>query len=63
MDNNEIPPQIAYKVGPFAKRVGVSRDTVYSWVAAGEIRSTRVGGTILIPVSELERIAQGSDAA
>jgi len=62
MPNNEIPEQVAYKPAEFARRIGFSRDTVYAWVANGDIRSTRVGKSILIPATELQRIA-GGDAA
>lgn len=57
--NEEIPEQLAYKPTPFAKKVGVHRDTVYNWISHGHIRSVRVGRTILIPASELHRITGG----
>jgi excisionase family DNA binding protein len=39
--------------------LGICVDTVDNHVKAGTIRSVKLGGRRLIPVSELERIANG----
>lgn len=59
-----IPPRIAYKPSEFAALCGVSAETVCKWCEAGEIRFTRLAGkTMLIPATEVERIASGGEAA
>ena len=41
-----------------AQTLGVHRDSVRRRVVTGEIRSTRIGRRILIPVTEIERICR-----
>jgi len=40
----------------FAKRLSISRWTVYSWLSEGRINSVKVGRLVRIPQSELDRI-------
>jgi len=44
-------------VADVAKELGVSPFTVRRLIAAGEIRATHIGARILVPTSELERVA------
>lgn len=63
MENTtELPPRVAYRYREFAAMVGVHPDTVKSWAKAGTIRSVTIGGTALIPASEVTRIL-GEEAA
>jgi len=39
----------------FAEHFGVSRMTVYRLITAGEIRANRLGRSLRIPITELER--------
>lgn len=49
-----------YSVAEFAAVLGVTRQTVYQWIYAGEIQSVQVRrkSAVRIPVTELERIKQ-----
>ena len=40
-----------------AKLLGRPRVTIYRWVGKGKIISVKLGGTIFIPKSEIDRIA------
>lgn len=52
--------RLAVSPGEAAKRLYVSKAHVYRMVKSGEIKSARLGGRILIPVSELERVIAGA---
>jgi putative resolvase len=54
--SKELPPPIAYRYATFGALVGVHRDTVRRWAKEGKIRSVTIGGTPLIPASEVERL-------
>ena len=43
--------------------LGIGRSTAYSLAQRGEIRALRVGGRIVVPVHEVERLLAGDDAA
>jgi excisionase family DNA binding protein len=47
-DQAEDEP-IAYTVAKFARLLGKHPNTVYDWVAKGEVPHERIGGTIYIP--------------
>lgn len=55
------PPveRIAYSPGEVATMLGVSRRTVYNWMAAGKLRSVRVFGRRLIPAEEVQQLLGG----
>jgi len=42
----------------FAKRLSISRWTVYAWLQAGKIRFVKLGRLCRIPESEVERIVK-----
>jgi excisionase family DNA binding protein len=46
-----------------AKRLGVPLRSVYTLLAAGELRSTKIGKRRLIPDAELQRLLQRKLAA
>jgi excisionase family DNA binding protein len=52
MDWDELlsVPEAARRLG------GLSRWTVYAWVARGRLRKTKVGSRLMIRASELERV-------
>jgi excisionase family DNA binding protein len=49
-------PQRAIRPAAFADASDVHRTTVYRWIKTGKIRAVRVGGAVLIPISELDRV-------
>ncbi len=46
------------KVSEAAAQLGVSRYTVYAWVARKKIRHTRYGRTVRIPEAEVRRLVR-----
>jgi excisionase family DNA binding protein len=46
-------------VRAFARAVSLDQCTVRRLIASGEIRATRIGRSVRIPVSELDRLARG----
>jgi len=49
----------AYRVQEFCKIYGLSRTTVYKMMAAGTLRTVRVGGRRLIPTDAAEALLNG----
>lgn len=56
------PENIAVRTKAAAEMLGVSERTIRSWVARGHLKATKIENTVLIPVSELDRIT-GQEAA
>jgi excisionase family DNA binding protein len=54
--------RVAYRPREFARRTGLSDSAVYDAIARRELKSTRLGGSILIPASELQRVREASGA-
>jgi len=48
--------QLAYSTPDAANLLGVSIQTVYRMLAAGELRTIKIRGRRLVPASELQRI-------
>ena len=48
--------RLAWRVGEFAKSVGVVPHTVYRWIREGVVSTVNLGGTVLIPDAEVKRI-------
>jgi excisionase family DNA binding protein len=42
-----------------AKRLGVGRNTAYEGIKRGEIPSLRIGGRLVVPKVQLERLLSG----
>lgn len=42
-----------------ARLVGVSRSLAYRWALDGTVRAVRVGRTVLVPITEVERLLAG----
>jgi excisionase family DNA binding protein len=53
---NDTP--LASGVADAARRLGLHPDTLRKHIAAGRIRSVRVGRRVLVPESELVRIVE-----
>lgn len=56
---NAATGRIAYRYSDLAAELGVHRDTVRRWAREGRIRTVTIGGTVLIPATEVERILAG----
>ena len=39
-----------------AARFRVHRGTLYEWIKRGELRAVRIGGKMLVPASEYQRV-------
>jgi excisionase family DNA binding protein len=50
------PIKLAMKVKDAAAALGVGRDLIYKAIKSGEIKTSRLGDTILVPVQELEKL-------
>ncbi len=46
----------AYRTGEVAARLHVDESTVRRWARTGVIQRVKVGGTVLVPKSEIDRI-------
>jgi excisionase family DNA binding protein len=46
----------AFSVAEFARAIGISRGSVYALIAAGELKSLKLGDRRIIPASELQRL-------
>lgn len=58
MSDQQTPTPLLITVREAAKRINLSRDTVYDLIARGEIPSKRVGRVLRVPVKALEKWAQ-----
>lgn len=52
----EVKDRLALTVRESAALLGVGRDAVYNAINRGDLRAVRLGGTLLVPRVELERI-------
>ncbi len=52
-------PPVVFTVEEFARRLKVSRTTMYTLLNAGDVRSITVGRSRRIPASELGRLLGG----
>lgn len=70
----EVSPQPAVELAPGSRRaisipefclaMGISRSTAYLLLNAGTLRTIRLGGRRLVPLSEVDRLLEGAvDAA
>jgi excisionase family DNA binding protein len=56
-DNRQIEP-LAHSPESAGKRVGIPTRAIYTAIAAGDIRSFKLGKRRLIPDAELQRFVQ-----
>lgn len=55
-DSTEHPPALAYtSVAAFAAAAGIGRTTAYAEVAAGRLRTAKVGRRTIVPIKEAQR--------
>lgn len=53
------PPKIAYSIKEACKVSSLGRTTIYSHIAAGRLRATRIGGRTVIPADSLHALVEG----
>ena len=46
----------AYGIREFAELFGISKDTAVRAAIRGDLRTIRLGGRVLVPIDEIERI-------
>ncbi|OGL74605.1 hypothetical protein A3C96_02135 [Candidatus Uhrbacteria bacterium RIFCSPHIGHO2_02_FULL_60_10] len=51
-----------YSTSELAKKIGVTRTTVFRWIKEGKLKAERVGRNYIIPEDELERIAPQTES-
>ena len=56
------PPATLFTTPEIARSFRVSTRTVDRWIASGTIRSVKVGGRRLVPVSEVRRLTEAQDS-
>lgn len=44
--------RIAWRAPELARRLGVSRTTVYDWIEKGLIPTVRINGTVMVPAEQ-----------
>lgn len=52
----------ALSIPEFCRAIGISRSSAYLLVNAGTLRTIRLGGRRLVPVSEIDRLLEGGSA-
>ena len=63
MSHEKKPPKerLAFRINDAAAAVGLSRSTLYKLIAANKLRTVKVAGRRLIPVSALDALITESD--
>lgn len=51
----ELQP-LVHRVSNASARLGVSRTTLYELIQKGQLRTIRIGGRVVVPESELQRV-------
>lgn len=54
--SHDLTDRLALTVKESAAVLGVGRDAVYNAINRGDLRAVRLGGSLLVPRAELERI-------
>jgi excisionase family DNA binding protein len=54
------PDRVLYSIKHAAEQLDCGVSTIWSWIAAGKIRTVKLGRSRRIPHEELERIAGGA---
>ncbi len=50
--------RLAYRIDEAAERVGVHRVTLYRWIAAGKLKTVKIGGVRLVSVRALRALVE-----
>jgi excisionase family DNA binding protein len=54
-------PREFYTPEQLAELLQVSKPAIYKWAQEGRIKAVRIGRTVRIPATEVERLVRGSD--
>ena len=54
-------PRMAWRVSEFCVAFKISNSTFWKYVSLGKIRTIRIGGRVLIPATEADRILSGHE--
>lgn len=57
--NKHNPPKIGYSIREACHASSLGRTTLYSHIAAGRLRVTRIGGRTIIPAEALLALISG----
>lgn len=58
---NHKPPKIGYSVREACHVSSLGRTTLYSHIAAGRLKATRIGGRTIIPAEALHALISGEE--
>lgn len=59
---NNYPPKITYSILEACLASSLGRTTLYNHIAAGRLRTVRIGGRTIIPAEALHAFLQGQGA-
>ncbi|KEZ12869.1 DNA binding domain, excisionase family [Sphingobium yanoikuyae] len=54
-----VPPKIGYSIREACQASSLGRTTIYSHIATGRLRVTRVGGRTIVPAEALNALIAG----
>lgn len=60
--SKQVLEPLAYSIAEAAEVVSTSRPTIYAWIKAGKLRSTRIGGRNFVVASSLRALIEGEAA-
>ncbi len=63
MASGEVEGKLLLRIQEAAERLSISRAFLYQQIAAGRLRTVRIGGAVRIPTVELERYVRALQAA
>ncbi|MFO1129150.1 MAG: helix-turn-helix domain-containing protein [Rhodospirillales bacterium] len=52
-------PRRGYSILEFGEIIGVGRTKIYELIAAGELRTVKLGKRRIVPASEIDRLLSG----
>ena len=55
-------PKLAYSIREACEASSLGKTTIYSLIAAGRLRTIRIGGRTIIPAESLHALLAGEDA-
>jgi excisionase family DNA binding protein len=60
MTTNSVgTPKLGFSIKKCVETTSLSRTTIYSHIASGRLRATRVGGRTIIPADSLRALIEG----
>jgi excisionase family DNA binding protein len=62
MTETPTSPKLAYSIREACVASSLGRTTIYGLIAAGRLRTIRIGGRTIIPAESLHALLAGEDA-